>query len=290
MTSSRLADLQVTEARQPARTLPASVWIAVGWLALLLVLGLAAGLVTPENALNSNLRNRLLPPVFFGGSIEHVFGTDQLGRDMLARLLLSIKTSLLVAFFGTVIGAVLGTFLGMLAAACRGIVDDFIMMLVDVQAALPFIIVAMAVVAFFGGEFWLFVAVVGLFGWERYARIARGVTIAAQEEPYVAAVRHIGGGSLRVYVLHILPNISSALIVAFTLNFPETLLLETTLSFLGLGIQPPDTSLGTMLGEGREYLANAWWIAVIPGLIIAFASLAASLIGDWLRDALDSKS
>ncbi len=178
----------------------------------------------------------------------------------------------------------------MIAAACRGIVDDFIMMLVDVQAALPFIIVAMAVVAFFGGNFWLFVAVVGLFGWERYARIARGVTLAAREEPYVAAVRHIGGGTFRIYALHILPNVSSALIVAFTLNFPETLLLETTLSFLGLGVRPPNTSLGTMLGEGRDYLVNAWWIAVVPGLVIAFASLAATVIGDWLRDALDSRS
>ncbi|POF28319.1 ABC transporter permease [Roseibium marinum] len=274
---------------QRLHIIPPAIWLSALWLAALFAISLAADLLTPTDALISNLRMRLHPPVLFGGAFDHILGTDQLGRDMLSRLIISIKTSMSIAFLGTVIGAVLGTTLGLVAGAVRGIADDFIMMLVDVQAALPFIIVAMASIAFFGNTFWLFVAVVGVFGWERYARIARGMTLAAREEGYAVATSHIGGGPVRVYVLHILPNIASALIVAFTLNFPETLLLETTLSFLGLGVQPPQTSLGTMLGEGREYLVNAWWIAVIPGVVVALASLSTSLIGDWLRDVLDPK-
>lgn len=285
-----LAGDHLAGARGHRLHIPIAVIIAIGWLCALLIVALAADALTPSDALTSNLRLRLHPPVFFGGDWAHPLGTDQLGRDMLARLIISIRTSLLVALIGTVIGAVLGTALGMIAAASRGLIDDAIMMLVDVQAALPFIIIAMAVVAFFGNQFWFFVAVIGIFGWERYARIARGMTLSAQEEGYAVATAHIGAGPLRIYVLHILPNIASALVVAFTLNFPETLLLETTLSFLGLGVQPPQTSLGTMLGEGRDYLANAWWIAVIPGTVVGCASLAASLIGDWLRDVFDPKS
>ena len=267
--------------------LPWLVAMAGLYLGLLVLVAALADLLTGPDDLTSDLRSRLLPPLGFGGTWAHPFGTDELGRDMLARVILSIRTSLFVAVVGTVIGAVLGTTLGMVAAWCGGFVDDAVMMLVDVQASLPFIILALAAIALLGSGLGLFNVVVGLFGWERDARIARGMTLAAREDGYAAATAHLGGGPWRISVQHILPNILGTLVVTLTINFPETMLLETSLSFLGLGIQPPNTSLGTMLGDGRTYLLTAWWIAVVPGVIISLAALSMSLLGDWLRDRLD---
>jgi peptide/nickel transport system permease protein len=195
--------------------------------------------------------------------------------------------SLLVAFIGTIIGAIFGTAVGFLAAHFRGWVDDAVMMAIDFQAALPFMIIALAVVAFFGNSIVLFIALMGIYGWERYARITRGLALAASTHGYAVAVTTLGATPLRVYGRHILPNIASALIVNMTLNFPGTVLMETSLSFLGLGVQPPLTSLGNMLGFGRDYLTTAWWIAVLPGITIFIATLAMSLLGDWVRDRLD---
>ena len=141
--------------------------------------------------------------------------------------------------------------------------------------------------AFFGNSLTLFIAVIGLYGWERYARIARAMTLAAKTDGYAMAMETLGAGFGRLYGRHILPNIASALIVNMTVNFPETILMESALSFLGLGIQPPLTSLGNMLGFGRDYLTSAWWIAVFPGLTIVVTVLAMSILGDWIRDRLD---
>ena len=260
---------------------------AAAYMAVLIGVALFAGILTGAEPMVSDLRARLVPPVGFGGTWAHPLGTDELGRDMVARLLLSVRISLFVAIVGTLIGAILGTALGLVSAWRGGFVDDAIMMLVDVQASLPFIIIALAVIAFLGAGLSLFVVVVGLFGWERYARIARGMTLSAREDGYAAATAHLGAGPFRVYAQHILPNILSALLVTLTVNFPETMLLETSLSFLGLGIQPPNTSLGTMLGDGRTYLVTAWWIAVVPGIVISLAAFSMSILGDWLRDSLD---
>jgi peptide/nickel transport system permease protein len=195
--------------------------------------------------------------------------------------------SLLVALLGTAIGAVMGTALGFLAAHFRGWTDDVLMVLVDFQASMPFMIIALTVLAFFGNSLPLFIALMGLFGWERYARIVRGLTLSAVQHGYAVAIRQIGASPWRIYGRHILPNIASALIVNVTLNFPEHIILETGLSFLGLGVQPPLTSLGNMVGHGREYLQSAWWIAVFPGAAIVLTTLSMSIVGDWLRDRLD---
>ena len=160
-------------------------------------------------------------------------------------------------------------------------------MLVDFQASMPFVLIALAILAFLGNSLGLFIAVMGLNGWERFARFTRGLARSASARGYVAAVRAMGASPLRIYLRHILPNIAGVLIVQFTLNFPSTVLLESSLSFLGLGIQPPLTSLGAMLGEGRNYLINAWWISVAPGTIIFCVTLSACILGDWLRDRLD---
>ena len=161
------------------------------------------------------------------------------------------------------------------------------MMFVDVQASLPFMLIALAVLAFIGNSFSLFILVMGIYGWEEFARLTRGMVLSATSHGYAVAVSSLGAKPGRIYAMHILPNIMSVLIVQFTLNFPQTILLETSLSFLGLGIKPPLTSLGQMLGAGRAHLLMAWWISVLPGAMIFFTTLSISIVGDWLRDRLD---
>lgn len=266
---------------------PLLVGAGLVWLAAMLLIALSVDLIAPYPYAQIDLRARLAPPFFLGGDLRHVLGTDELGRDVMSRLFYSIRMSLLVALLGTGIGAIAGTLLGFVAAHFRGWVDDMVMVLVDFQASMPFMIIALSVLAFFGNSLPLFIALMGLFGWERYARLVRGMTLSAGEHGYAVAVRQLGASPWRVYGRHILPNIASALIVNVTLNFPEHIILETGLSFLGLGVQPPLTSLGNMVGHGREYLQSAWWIAVFPGVAIVLTTLSMSLVGDWLRDRLD---
>jgi peptide/nickel transport system permease protein len=260
---------------------------ALAWIALMLVVALGADWLAPYHFSALDLKARLLPPVGFGGNWRHALGTDELGRDVLSRLIVSIRISLLIAFFGTLIAATLGTALGFVAAHFRRKVEWLILMLIDFHASVPFLIVALAVLAFFGNSLVLFVCLMGLNSWERYARIARGLTIAANEQGYASAIRQLGASSWRVYGVHVLPNIASTLIVSMTITFPETILLESGLSFLGLGVQPPLSSLGNMVGYGREYLTRASWILLFPSAVIILTTLSISIIGDWLRDRLD---
>jgi peptide/nickel transport system permease protein len=222
-----------------------------------------------------------------GGLPQYLLGTDELGRDVLSRLIYATRFSVIVAILGTSIGAVAGTILGFVAAHFRGWIEEGLMMLVDAQASVPFMLLALAVLAFFGNSLVLFVVVLGINGWENYARLTRGMVLSASRQGYAVAVHALGASPARVYMHHVLPNILSVLIVQFTLNFPQTILLETSMSFLGLGIQPPLTSLGQMLGAGRKHLLLAWWIAVLPGSIIFLSTLSISIFGDWLRDRLD---
>jgi peptide/nickel transport system permease protein len=269
------------------RDVPASVLAAGGFLVVLLVAAAAADMIAPTHFTTQNLLARLRPPVFAGGSWQYPLGTDHLGRDMASRIVYAIRTSIVIALLGTLIGAVLGTVLGLVAARMRGIADQSIMMVVDAQAALPSLFLALALLAFFGNNPLLFVLVVSLDGWEKYTRLVRGLVLSEQASGYVRAVEQLGAGSLRLVRDHVLPNIAASLVVQATINFPGTILLETSLSFLGLGVQPPGTSLGLMLGEGRRYLLNAWWIAVLPGTVIFMTTLSMSVFGDWLRDRLD---
>ena len=270
------------------RSLPFMVLLSAMSLIALIVVALGADWIAPYDYQAIDLRGRLVPPFWAeDGSLVHLLGTDDLGRDMLSRLISSVRMSLFVALLGTVIGAILGTTLGFLAAHFGGWVDDLVMAAIDFQAALPFMILALAIVATLGNSLVLFIALMGIYGWERYARLTRGLTLSAVTHGYAVAVRTLGAGPVRIYGRHILPNIANALIVNMTLNFPQTILLETSLSFLGLGIQPPLTSLGNMVGFGRDYLLTAWWIAVFPALAIFLATLAMSILGDWVRDKLD---
>ncbi len=270
-----------------AQRLPWAVRAALCWIVIVLAVAITADLISPYAYTALDLRNRLSAPIGFGGNWAHPLGTDELGRDVLSRLIASIRMSLLIAFGATMIGAAFGTTMGFLAAHFRGLVEQVVLTLVDFSASLPFLILALAVLAFFGNSLPLFVVLLGFHAWERYARIARGLAIAAGAQGYAAAVRQLGATSLRVYLRHILPNIASTLIVSMTLAFPEIILLESGLSFLGLGVQPPATSLGNMVGYGREYLTRSPWILLAPASTIVLTTLAVSLLGDWLRDRLD---
>ena len=283
-----MADLSLPQQRAARRRLslpkiPTSVVVAVVWILAILVVALLANSIAPYSLTRMDLKNRLSMP----GNAAHWLGTDELGRDVLSRLLFSIRISLLIAFGATTISAVLGTLLGFLAAHFRGLIEQIVLMLADFQASMPFLILALAVLAFFGSSLQLLVCLMGLYGWERYARIARGLAISAAAQGYAGAIRQLGATPSRIYFRHILPNIASTLIVSMTLVFPEVILLEFGLSFLGLGVQPPMTSLGNMVGYAREYLGRAPWIMLAPATTIVLTTLAVSIIGDWLRDKLD---
>ena len=258
------------------------------WLGIILIVCLFAGWLAPYDYRSQDLLRRLAPPVFSGGDWSHVLGTDQLGRDTLSRLLYAIRFSIIIALGGTAIGAILGTTLGFLAAHFRGWVEEVILMLVDVQASLPYLIIALAAIAVFGSDLRIFIFIMGFYGWEIFARLARGMVLSAKSHGYATAVTALGGTPRYIYIRHILPNILSVLVVQFTLNFPQVILLESSLSFLGLGIRPPLTSLGQMLGDGRAYLLNAPWLAMLPGIVIFLTTMSISTLGDWLRDRLDA--
>jgi len=246
--------------RRPA--LPLSVQVALLWLLAMIACAVFVNVLRPYPVTQMDLSIRLAPP----GTPGHWLGTDELGRDVLSRLIQSIRSSLVIAFGATILSAFVGTALGFMAAKFRGVVEHIVVMLADFQAALPFLIMSLAVLAFFGSSMLLLVCLMGFYGWERYARITRGLAISASSQGYAAAVVQLGATPSRVYLRHILPNVASTLIVSMTLTFPEIILMESSLSFLGLGVQPPDTSLGNMVGFGREYLTTAPWI-MMGGLV-----------------------
>lgn len=289
MTSTDMAQVKPQGGRTPGvistlrRNVPVLIGLGILWLSAMILVAIFADQLRPYGITAMDLTNRLAAP----GNAKHWLGTDELGRDVLARLIQSIRVSLLIAFSATILSAVFGTALGFAAAKFRGVVEHVVLGLADFQAALPFLIMSLAVLAFFGSSMILIVCLMGFYGWERYARIARGLAISASAQGYAAAVVQLGAPPSRVYLRHILPNVASTLIVSMTLTFPEIILMESGLSFLGLGVQPPETSLGNMVGFGREYLTRAPWIMLAPALVIMLTTLSISLVGDWLRDKLD---
>lgn len=285
--ATRVRSSVIKTLRASMGRIPVLVMVAIFWLALMLGIALLADVISPYPFTKMDLHNRLSLPVFMGGAWLHPLGTDELGRDVLSRLITSIRMSLLIAFGATIVGAAIGVTLGFVAAHFRGLVEQAVLALVDFSAAIPFLVLALAVLAFFGNSLVLFICLLGLNAWERYARIARGLAISGKTHGYAAAVHQLGASPFRLYGRHILPNIASTLIVSMTLAFPEIILLESGLSFLGLGIQPPNTSLGNMVGFGREYLSVAPWIMLAPAFVITSTALCVSLLGDWLRDKLD---
>ena len=256
-------------------------------LAVLFTGGLLAPWIAPYGLEDMDLMARLVAPFT---SSAHIFGTDELGRDILTRLLYSLRLSFVLAVCGTLIGAILGTALGFLAARFGGVVDDLVNVGVDFTASLPFIILALTILAFLGTDVKVIIVIMAFYGWDRYAKLSRNLARSAYTEGYAGALEGLGLPTRRILLKHILPNIASALVVNMTLNFPGMILLETSLSFLGVGVQPPMSSLGTMLGFGRDYLTTAWWIAVVPGVTIVISTLSMSVLGDWVQQKLEPQS
>ncbi len=225
-----------------------------------------------------------------GGVAEHLLGTDALGRDLFSRILYGARISLTVAVTGVLAGGAIGIVLGLLCGFIGGRFDNFVMRLAEVQLAFPYLLLAIAVIAALGTSLLNLILVLGLRTWVVYARTVRASVLAEKELEYVQAGTALGISGARVLFKHILPNIASPAIVLVTVELSQLILMETTLSFLGLGVQPPFPSWGSMLSAGRDYLASAWWLATFPGLTIMVAVMAANLLGDGLRDALDSKT
>lgn len=260
------------------------VYCSAGLLFLFFICGVLAPWIAPYDLEQMDLASRLTMPFT---SFAHILGTDELGRDVFSRLVYSLRLSFLLAIAGTILGAIIGTTLGFLAARFGGIVDDTLNAAVDFTASLPFVILALTILAFLGTNVTVIVVIMAVYGWDRYARLTRNLARSAYTEGYANALEGLGIPTWRIAIRHILPNIASALVVNMTLNFPGMILLETSLSFLGVGVQPPMSSLGTMLGFGRDYLTTAWWIAVIPGVVIVLSTLSMSILGDFVQQKLE---
>jgi peptide/nickel transport system permease protein len=266
--------------------------VACSWLLLLalLITALLSPYVAPHNPVRERLIDRLLPPAWADdGEWQYILGTDHLGRDLVSRIIYGSRVSLVVGFAAVIVGGVLGISLGVAAGFLGGRPDEVIMALADMQLAFPTILMAIAIVAVLGPNFTNLVLVIGVSGWVTYARIARAQVLSVREKEFVEAIRAQGGSRWRIVWHHLLPNILSPLIVVATLDLARTIILESTLSFLGLGIQPPTPSWGGMLSDGREYLLSAWWIATFPGLALMLTALSCNRLGDWLRDLTDPR-
>jgi peptide/nickel transport system permease protein len=268
---------------------PLFVWASTAFMLVVVLAAISAPLVSPYDPIQQSLRERLKGPTWFPeeGRQRHLLGTDQLGRDILSRIIYGSRVSLIVGFAAVVIGGALGGSLGLLSGYAGGIVDEIVMLLVDGQLAFPFILLAIGIIAVLGPSFGNLIVIVGLSGWVTYARLVRAQVLTIKEREYVLAIRGLGGSTWRILAGHIVPNTLAPFLVVTTLELARTILLESTLSFLGLGIQPPTPSWGGMLNEGRGYLDSAWWISAFPGLVLMLTALVVSRVGDWLRDVLD---
>jgi len=267
---------------------PPSVLACMVIVAALVLVAIFAPLIVPHEPTKQALLARNRPPAWIaGGSTTYLLGTDNLGYDIFSRVLSGARISLGIGFVATLIGAVLGTLLGLLAGFFRGSVDWCIMLAVDAQLAMPFIVIAVAAIAAFGKGIPILIVLAGVSGWMLYARACRSAVLALREREFVDAARALGASDGRILRRHILPNLMSILLVIVTIDLRRVILFESTLSFLGLGVQPPQSSWGSMIDTGREYLNTAWWVSVFPGLALMLTIFAVSLIGDWLRDVLD---
>jgi len=254
---------------------------------LIVVLALLTPWLFPDGGEGMDLSARLIRP---GLSWAHPLGTDPIGRDLLARVVVGARVSLTVGALSVAGAMMLGTIAGLFAGFYRGVWDMLLMRWADVQLALPFILVAITFTAILGADMWKLIGFMALTQWVQYARLVRGSVLGLRELEFVHAARAIGVNQRRILFRHILPNAIGPVIVLMTLNVANNILLESSLTFLGAGIDPMIPSWGGMLSDGRSYLQTAWWVGVFPGLAIMLTVLGLNLLGDWLRDSLDPKS
>lgn len=264
--------------------------LIVGAVVLLSVVALAAAapLVSPHDPLRQNIFERLKPPFWMeGGSTDYLLGTDALGRDVLSRIIYGARTSLTVGALAVLLGGAVGVALGLLAGYLQGPVDTVLGRLADIQQTLPFIVLILAVVAAVGPSKTNLILVLGIGSWVYYYRLVRGEVQSVRRRPYIEAAVAVGASKSRILLHHVLPNVLTSVIIAITLYVPHVILYEAALSFLGLGVPPPEPTWGRIIAEGREYVETAWWISVFPGLVLMATVLAVNTLGEWLRDHLD---
>ena len=248
-----------------------------------------APLLAPHDPAKADVINRLLPPFWMGGNMDYPLGTDNLGRDILSRIIYGSRISLLIGISAVLLAGAIGMTLGLIAGYYGKFWDFIIMRTVDSLLAIPNILFMLIILAVMGPSLMTLILVLGGTTWVVYARMVRSETLSVKERDYVRSAKAIGAKNFRIIVKYILPNVVSSFIVIATLNVATTIILEASLSFLGLGIQSPDVSWGLMLSDGREYIATSWWVATFPGIAITVTVLGVIFLGDWLRDVLDPK-
>lgn len=275
-------------ARDLARSGPAALGLAL--LVGFVIMAIFAPQIAPHDPDKAYLLNRLMPPAWQeDGSAAFLLGTDQLGRDILSRIIYGSRVALSVGLLAVTIASIVGTTMGMVSGYFGGWVDTIIMRLVDTLLSIPNVLLYLTVLGVFGPSLRSLVLVIGLINWTTFARVVRGEVLSVKRRDYVEASRASGQRDHRILVSHILPNIVAPIIVVATLNVATVIILEAALSFLGLGVQAPAITWGRMLADGRNYVATAWWLATFPGLAITFVSLALIFLGDWMRDMLDPR-
>lgn len=257
---------------------------------LVITCAIFAPYIAPHDPQKIIPKDRLTPPVWSeGGSSKYILGTDSTGRDLLSRIIYGARVSLIVALLGIGISSVFGTFVGLIAGYFGGLVDMFIMRVVDIMMSMPVLFLALALAAVLPSGMFIIILIVSVFGWVHFARIVRGEVLSLKERDFVALAKVAQASPLRIMIRHILPNVVNTLTVLITLDVGGVIMFEAAFSFIGFGVQPPTPSWGNMLSEGQNYLTTAWWIATFPGLALVAMVFSCNFIGDWLRDALDPK-
>jgi peptide/nickel transport system permease protein len=268
--------------RQPAFA------IAVALSVALLLLAAFAPWLAPHSPMEGNLMERLMPPAWQdGGEWRHVLGTDVLGRDILSRLIYGARVSLAVCALTILLAGGVGSLLGIVAGYFGGAVDSVIMRIVDLAISIPMILLALLFGVLFGPSFGNIVIIISLVLWSQFARMARGETLKIKSNDYIDLARSAGASSLRIMFEHVLPNVAGSLIVLATLQVGTVIIMEASLSFLGVGVPPPLPAWGSMIAEGRSYVVSAWWLCIFPGLAVLLTVLSANILGDSLTDRLN---
>jgi len=266
------------------------VWVFVLVLLCILLIAVFAPFVTSHDPNYQNLLARLKPPGYSTGSRFYLLGTDELGRDLLTRIVYGARISLLVAFLSVSISLTFGVLIGMVAGYFRGFLEVLIMRMADIFLSIPAILLAILTVAVLGPSLLNLVLVLAFTRWPRYTRVAYAQTLSVAGRLYIKSSAYSGTSNTRILMRHILPNILAPLIVLATLEFGLMILFEGGLSFLGLGVQPPMPSWGSILSVGRNYISSAWWIVTLPGICLFVVVLSINVLGDFLRDKFDPRS
>lgn len=300
------ADVTMTEktggiADATARRSKFSLWLARIWrfrmgvfgctiFVLLVVMAVFAPWIATHDPFEQDILFRLTPPVFLeGGAWEHWLGTDQLGRDLFSRIVYGARVSLMIGVGAVMVAGVIGVVMGLLAGFFGGWIDAVVDFSVNAMLAFPFILLAMTLVIVLGASMENIILALGMSNWPIFARVARIETKKLRDQEFVVAAEALGYTTMRVIFRHILPNLTAPILVIATVEIARSIIRETFLSFLGLGVQPPTPSWGVMLAEGRDYILTIWWLSTIPGMAIFLAALGINLTGDALRDYFDPR-